>query len=270
MSSADARFDKVKISGPSLAYRPTSNNAWWTNWLKQIAQAGTIPDQWSYHLEGALDAIDNDPQYTNASLGGLLKQYDLPDRETCINEYAEYSEMFPSGYAWWISRLERLDFWGLLGNWQGGTVLHDLFANLLTKKSNPKDYGGTDYASAPGYWVYKYYAQNMTGHRVKTTGSSDNWFDVYATVGDRVRLLAGAKIREGSYKVQVDRLSSVGLPTSGTLKVGMWSFSGTNQFAVQAAPAFWGTTSTSYSGDSVTIPIRQTDKTTGWAIEFSI
>jgi len=247
-----------------------SSNAWWTGWLKQIAKADTIPDQWSYHLEGALNAVDNDPQYTNSSLGALLKQYGLPDRETCINEYAEYSEMFPSGYAWWISRLERLDFSGVLGNWQGGTVLHDLFANLLTKKSKPRDYGATDYAGAPGYWVYKYYAQNMTGHRVKTTGSSDNWFDVYGTVGDRVRLLAGAKIKTGSYKIQVNKLSSVGLPTSGILKVDLWSFSGTNQFAVQAAPAFRGTTSTTYSGDSVTISISQTDTTTGWAVEFSV
>lgn len=163
-----------------------------------------------------------------------------------------------------------MDFSGLLGNWQGGTTLHDLFANLLTKKANPRDYGAIDYAGAPGYWVYKYYAQNMTGHRVKTTGSSDNWFDVYGTVGDRVRLLAGAKIHTGSYNIQVNKLSSVGLPTSGTLKIDKWSFEGTNQFAVQGQPTFRGTTSSSYSGDSVVIPVSQTDNTTAWAIEFSI
>ena len=50
-------------------------------------------------------------------------------------------------------------------SWQllGGTALHDLFANLLTKLSNAFDYYTTDYVPVSEYQVYKYYNLNMTG-----------------------------------------------------------------------------------------------------------
>lgn len=89
-----------------MALRPQASNAWWTSWLQAVAAANTIPDQYTYHLEGGVDAADNDPQFTNASLRGLLQQYGLPERQVCINEYALFEQMLPSGYAWWISRLE--------------------------------------------------------------------------------------------------------------------------------------------------------------------
>lgn len=129
---ADSRFDSMKLSGPSLAFRPMESNLWWTEWLRQIAGNDTIPDQYGYHLEGTLAEVDNDPSYTNSSLSALLDTYGLPPRQVNVNEYAQYSEMVPGGYVWWIAGLERFDFIGLLGNWQGGTVLHDLFANLLS------------------------------------------------------------------------------------------------------------------------------------------
>lgn len=120
--SADSRFNSVKISGPSLANQPLASNAWWTTWLSQVAGNNTVPDQYSYHLEGDYTNQVDDPQYTNASLAALLTTYGLPSREVNINEYATYTEMKPSGYAWWIARLERYNFWGLLGNWQSGTT----------------------------------------------------------------------------------------------------------------------------------------------------
>ena len=250
-----------------------ASNAWWTTWLKQIAGNNTAPDQYSYHLEGTLSEADNDPQYTNASLSALQKQYGLPSREVNINEYAEYSEMMPAGYAWWISRLERYNFWGLLGNWQGGTVLHDLFANLLTKKSDPTVYTATDYAAAPGYWVYRYYAQNMTGHRVATTGSTDTWFDVYATVGDRVRILSGSKVKIGTWAIQVNNLEAIGLPSSGSVSIDTWGFIGDDPFdpfKVTGPPTFRNTVSHTYSGNTLTFPIYQTDNHTAWAFEFDV
>ncbi|KAL8389050.1 hypothetical protein RB595_008828 [Gaeumannomyces hyphopodioides] len=268
---ADARFNKVPITGPSLAWRPMANNTWWTSWLAAIAAANTVPDQYSYHLEGDLRAADNDPQYTNASLAALLRQHGLPERQISINEYAAFGEMVPAGYAWWISRLERYDWPGVLGNWQGGSTLRDLFANLLTKARDPRDYAATDYAAAPGHHVYKYYAKNMTGVRVQTTGSTDRLFDVYATRGgDRVRLLAGPKIATGEWKIQVGRLAAAGYPASGTVEVEAWEFQGSSAWAVTGPPVSRGRKTYTYSGGSVTIPVVQANNYTAHAFEFVV
>ncbi|KAH8799459.1 glycoside hydrolase family 39 protein [Xylogone sp. PMI_703] len=268
---SDSRFDGLKIAGPSLAFTPTPGNLWWTEWLRQIAGNGTIPDEYTYHLEGAANDVKNDPSYTNRSLSALLATYHLPQRQVNVNEYAELSEQVPASYAWWIAGLERVNSIGLLGNWQGGTVLHDLFANLLTKHSNPQDYAATDYAPAPGYWVYHYYATNMTGHRVAVDRSGDTHLDVYATVGnDRVRLLVGSKLVTGTWYVTIDDLEAVGFPSSGSLSIDTWGFDGSNVFAAQAPPSFRNTVSHGYSGGSVTFPIYQTDNHTAWAFEFSV
>ncbi|KAK9787142.1 putative Glycoside hydrolase family 39 protein [Seiridium cardinale] len=268
---ADSRFDNVKISGPSMATAPIASNTWWTSWLSQIAGNNTVPDQWSYHLERGTADTTSDPQYTNASLAALLETYGLPEREVNINEYAVFDEMHPSGYVWWIARLERYNFWGLLGNWLSGTTLHDLFANLITKESDPYNYTATDYAAAPGWWVYRYYAQNMTGERVATTGSTDNLLDVYATKDNStVRLLVGTRVASGTWSVQVNGLSSVGYGTSGTVSISTWGFDGSDAFAVQGPPNFRNTVSHDFSDDTLTFPIYQTDTNTSWAFEFAV
>ncbi|KAF7527514.1 hypothetical protein G7054_g10427 [Neopestalotiopsis clavispora] len=268
---ADSRFNNVKISGPSLANQPLSSNAWWTTWLSQVAGNNTVPDQYSYHLEGDYTNQVDDPQYTNASLAALLNTYGLPGREVNINEYATYTEMKPSGYAWWIARLERYNFWGLLGNWQSGTTLHDLFANLITKSSNPYTYSATDYVAAPGFWVYKYYAQNMTGVRLTTTGSTDRLLDVYATKdSSTVRLLVGSRITTGTWAVQVNGLSSLGYGTSGTVTISTWGFDGSDPLAAQAAPSFRNTVDHTFSGDTLSFPIYQDNNYNAWAFEFAV
>lgn len=110
--SEDADFDQVSLSGPTLAYRPLSDNTWWTNWLAQVAGNDTIPEQYAYHLEGDTDDWDNNLQNTNRTLTALLKTYGLPERQIHINEYANSAEQIPAGAAWWISRLERYDAFG--------------------------------------------------------------------------------------------------------------------------------------------------------------
>jgi hypothetical protein len=268
---ADSSFNSVLISGPTLAYRPMSTNTWWTNWLSQIAADRTIPDQYAFHLEGALTAVDNDLQYTNASLTALLNTYGLPQRQININEYAASGEQVPAGAAWWISRLERYDAIGLRGNWLGGTTLHDLMANLLTKTANPYSYTATDYVAAPEYYVYKYYHQNMTGVRANTTGTTDRWMDVYSTIGsDKVRILCGVRVETGTWEITVNNLSAVGLPTSGTLNIQTWGFSGANVWAIVGGPSNEGIAAHAYSGNSVTFPIHQTDTHTAWAFEFAV
>jgi len=261
----------MKLSGPSLAYRPMANNTWWTTWLRQIAGNGTVPDYYSYHLEGTLTAVDNDPQYTNTSLAALLKQNNLPEQQVFVSEYAQQSEMVPGGYIWWISRLERYNFPGMLGNWLGGTQLHDLFGGLLTKRKDPKAYTATDYVASPGYPVYKYYNQNMTGVRVRTNGSTDRWFDAYATKGeDKVRILAGVKVKTGTWSLVVRGLDAVGYPPSGSLNVTTYSFEGSSISQIAALPTHRGTDAVTYSDNALTLMIRQTTQTTGWAFEVEV
>ena len=260
----------MKISGPSLAFRPKESNAFWTVWLSQIAGNKTIPDYYTYHLEGGLRDADNDPQYTNASLAALLRKYGLPDRQVFINEYASSQEQVPGGYIWWISRLERYDFFGMLGNWLGGLQLHDLFGGLLTKTHNRGDYKATDYAPAPGYPIYKYYNQNMTGLRAVTTGSTDRWFDTYATVGDdKVRILAGVKVNIGTWNVKVQGLSAVGYK-SGTVSVTKLSFDGSSTLQIGADTMNRGIENFTIAGDCITIPLVQANNFSGWAFEFPV
>ncbi|KAJ5734950.1 uncharacterized protein N7483_000075 [Penicillium malachiteum] len=249
---------------------PEATNTWWTNWLSQIAGNDTIPDQYAYHLEGSPDDFYDDLQNTNVSLAALLKTYGLPERQININEYATFDEQIPAGAAWWISRLERYDAYGLRGNWQSLCVLHDLFANLLTKVSDPTTCTDTDYVAAPEYQVYKYYNLNMTGERLNTTGTGDRLMDVYATVdSDKVRILCGVRITEGTWQITVDNMDAVGLPSSGTIDIQTWGFAGTSVWEEVDSPSDRGIVSHTYSGNSLTFPIYQTDTSTAWAFEFS-
>ncbi|KAK4232940.1 hypothetical protein C8A03DRAFT_19883, partial [Achaetomium macrosporum] len=200
----------------------------------------------------------------------LLRQYGLPERQVFVNEYAQASEMVPGSYIWWISRLERYDFPGMLGNWLGGTMLHDLFGGLLTKRSNPADYAATDYAAAAGYPVYKYYNLNMTGVRVNTTGSSDRWLDIYATIGsDKVRILAGVKVQTGTWAVTIKGLAAVGY-TSGSVLVQTYSFDGQSTRTIASDPTNRGTANYPITNGAITIVIRQAANYTGWAFEFPV
>ena len=131
-----------------------------------------------------------------------------------------------------------------------------------------------------GYWptaefqVYKYYTQNMTGYRVATAPTSDFSGDVYATVDGTqkvARLLIGARVTTGNWNIQLNDLSAIGLPTSGTLNIHTYKFSGNSSDHEQE---FDGTTDLgvyghSYSGNTVTFPIYQTDAVTTWAFEFA-
>jgi hypothetical protein len=269
-NSANPALNAMKISGPSLANRPTTTNTWWAAWLKQVASSKTIPDYYSYHLEGGTDDVTNDPQYTNSSLRTLLRQNGLPERQVHVNEYAISAEMVPGSYIWHISRLERYDFLGMLGNWLSGTQLHDLFGGLLTKRSNPADYAATDYAPTPGYPVYKYYNLNMTGLRATTTGSPDTWFDTYATVGtDRVRILAGTKLRTGTYSITVRGLDAVGY-TSGSVPVTAYMFDGNSTKIIAPALVTMDTTHRNIVQNAITIPVSLANNYAGFAFEFPV
>ena len=180
--------------------------------------------------------------------------------------------MTPSGYTWWISRLERYNFAGLLGIWN--TPLYDNFANLLTKSpGSPQDTSNTNYQPAAGYPLYQYYVKNMTGPRATTTGSSDRKFDVFASIGakgDQVRLLAGTRVTNGNYTLQIRGLTSAGYPTAGTLNARYYAFYGTdNIFDVAQASPYLGTQAVPIVNGVANLNVNfAPDKHTAFRIEF--
>ncbi|KIM93779.1 hypothetical protein OIDMADRAFT_61414 [Oidiodendron maius Zn] len=266
-------FDGVKISGPTLAAAPYNTSVWWTSWLEQIKGNNTIPDQIAYHLEAGPGVGPWQESYdltnTYPSVISLLQSYGIQERPQIINEYASYDEQIPSGAAFWISRLERYNIYGLRGNWQSGTVLHDLMANLLTK-NDPFNYTETDYMPGPEYLVYKYYYHNMTGVRLDTNGSANLQFDVYATANpkDKVRILAGGQTATGNWTINVENLSGVGLPKSGNVHIQTWAFNGDGHYVPTMGPTDLGVTPYTYSNNMLSIPIDQYTNYTAYAFEF--
>lgn len=212
------------------------------------------------------------------SVGGLqsiLNQYGLPRKPININEYAVFDEQVPSGAAWWISQLERVNAIGLRGNWLSANQLHDFLASLLSKPGAPNTYSatGTGYYTNGEYQVYKYYANSMQGYRVGTVASSDSALDVYSTVDKTnkiVRVLVGVRLQQGTWNLQLNKLSSLGLATTGAINVHTFGFPDKGHYGEVDGPTDLGYYSHSYSGDSVSFPIYQNDKTTAYAFEFSL
>lgn len=270
-SLSDAFPDAV-TTGPSLAAAPDTSNTWWTNWAAFVAQNGSIPTQYAWHMEGG----GGDMQSSVARYKTILSNAKLAtDHVININEYAVFSEQVPSGGAWWISQLERVNAIGLRGNWLSTGALHDFLAGLLGKpNAGTSSYSPTagGYYPAAEFQVYKYYNKNMTGYRVATEPTADKNGDIYSVVGeDRVRLLVGARVATGTWEIKISSLSSVGLPPNGTLNIHTYRFDGSsaNHFQEVSQATDLGNYGHTYSGNSVTFPIYSTETTTGLAFEFS-
>lgn len=216
-----------------------------------------------------------DMQSSMATYKSILATYGLAtDKVVNINEFAVYSEQVPSGGAWWISQLERVNAIGLRGNWLSKGELHDFMAGLLGKPNA----GTSSYsATADGYWpaaefqVWKYYATNMTGYRVQTDPTADKNGEVYAVVDtDRVRLLVGARVATGTWNINLTDLTALGLPASGTLNIHTYRFDGSsNHFQKYDSSIDLGVYGHPYSNNQVTFPIMSTESYTALAFEFS-
>lgn len=259
----------MRISGPSSSSEPSSG--WWNTFASFVKTNGSIPDQWSWHMETGGGSMTG----SYGALQTVLNQYALPQKPVNINEYAIFDEQVPSGAAWWIAQLERVNAIGLRGNWLSANQLHDFLASLLSKPGAPSTYSatGTGYYTNGEYQVYKYYANSMKGYRVGTVASSDGALDVYSTVDKTnkiARVLVGVRLQQGTWYVQLNKLSSLGLPTSGSLNIHTYGFPDNGHYGQVDAPNDLGYVAHSYSGDSVSFPIYQNDKTTAYAFEFAL
>ncbi|CAN8097450.1 unnamed protein product [Discula destructiva] len=264
---------KVLLSGPATANEPLTTNTWWTAWASFVASNASVPDQYAWHMEGG----GGDLLSAYGGLVAIQKKYGIAAKPVNINEYGVFNEQVPAGSAWWISQLERINANGLRGNWLSGSQLHDFLASLLSKPGNP-DSGtysatGTGYYPNGDYQVYKYYYQNMTGYRVGTTPSTDLKLDAYATVGSTSAIvLVGVRITTGTWTLQLNDLSAIGLPTSGTLNVQTWGFPVASDvhYGEVDGPTNLGIYGHAYTGNTVSFPVYQTDATTAYAFQFSI
>ncbi|KAI1023762.1 hypothetical protein LB504_005009 [Fusarium proliferatum] len=257
---SDSDLDNVLISGPTTSSSPSMSNDHWTLWAMQIAGNRTYPDQYAWHY--------GDPDVDHPNFLAVLSQYDLPLQPVNLNEYALLEEMTPSGYAWWLSRLERYNYAGLLGLWK--PPLYDNFANLLTKSpGDPQDENNDNYVGAAGFSLYKYYATSMSGQRAKTKGSSDGRFDCFVTIGDKVRILAGSRVAVGNFTLQLEGLEAVGYALSDTLDAVYYAFHGSDDiFEPFGDPDLLGIQSVPVEHGVAKLNVYVPDKHTGWKIEF--
>ena len=279
------QLPSVPLLGPTLAEAPDYNITWWTNWLAFICTNDSIPDQYVWHLEGNINTLDDDLATNVPILNDLLANYSLPSRPINIDEYATYPEQNPAGAAWWISRLERYNAHGLRGNWLSSYELHDFMASLLYKPNSTVT--GNYSANGTGYWpngeyqVYKYYATNMTGMRLATSGSANRLFDAYATMdtatsnstnSTTVKVLTGTRLATGSYSIQLQGLSTtpLSLQESGTVSVQTWEFPDPGgHLGNVEGPTDLGVSMLNYSGDALTLSVDVTDNSTAYAFELS-
>lgn len=261
----------VLLSGPATAGEPISST-WWNAWASFVAANGSVPDQYAWHMEGG----GGDLLSAQAGLIAIQKTYGLPSKPININEYGVFDEQVPAGSAWWISQLERINAHGLRGNWLSGYELHDFLASLLSKPDNPDngDYSATAAGYYPNgdYQVYKYYYQNMTGYRVGTTPSTDLKLEAYATVGTTAKVMVGVRVATGTWTLQLNDLSAIGLPTSGTLNVQTWGFPVASDvhYGEVDGPTNLGIYGHAYTGNTVSFPVYQTDETTAYVFEFNL
>lgn len=270
MSHSEVFGDQVLLSGPATAGEPHNSDEWWTNYMSFVSQNRSVPDQWAWHMEGG----GGNMLESTAGLDELLAQYNLPSKPININEYAVYDEQVPAGSAWWISQLERVNAHGLRGNWLSGYQLHDFLASLLSTPNMPNDfdYSSDDYFANGDYQLYKYYNLNMTGDRYGTMMSDDGYLDAYATVGDKARVMVGVRINTGTWTLQLNDLTAIGLPASGTLNVHTWGFpvGSDAHWSEVDGPTDLGYYGHDYSNGEVSFPVYQNDKTTAYVFEFDI
>ncbi|OCL08554.1 glycoside hydrolase family 39 protein [Glonium stellatum] len=92
------------------------------------------------------------------------------------------------------------------------------------------------------------------------------------TVGsDMVRTLVGVRISTGTWQLQINDLTAVGLPARGNLNIHTWGFLNTGgHYGEVDYPNDLGWYSHAYSGNSVAFPVYQTDTSAAYAFEFYV
>lgn len=237
--------------------------------MQYIVAQSVVPDQYTWHILGAATNPNADLQANVLTMNSFYTAYNAPRKPYCINEYINSGEdRTNSGNAWHIARLERYDATGLRANWLSGGELHDFLAELVYRPN-----AQAAYQPNSAWQMYKYYAQDMAGTRLSTSGTTDRALDVFATKGadKKVRILTGVRAQVGTWEIELRNLAAIGLPAAGTLTIQTRGFDDTGLRGVSSGPSDRGVFTHTYTGGILRFPIFHTDvdAKTAWAFEFS-
>jgi hypothetical protein len=206
----------------------------------------------------------------------LLTQHSIPQTGIInINEYATWSEQVPSGAVWFISQLERENAQGLRGNWAMAGALHDLLAGLVAKP----DAGTQNYSETTGgyyptaeFHVYKYYASEMQGQRLRTEPTQEIDGEVYAVLGeDKLRVLAGTRNARGNWVVSLREGGKLGFEDGTEVEVRVLLFGAKdNHFEACEGPREVERRILVWRGGELRLEVDQEDPGVAYAFEIAV
>lgn len=269
------QFPNAKVTGPSYGHLPNFAGPVmnYTEWARFVQQNGSVPDLMSLHFlypNGDLELSINTWQ-------GILSAAGVDYAGVWnVQEYGNPDQLYPSGAAWNIAQLERMNAPGLRANWVSGLELHDYAANLLSKPKSGQSYDelATGYYPAREFPVYSYYRQKMQGIRVQTVMTPNTLSDAYAVIcdsGRTLRILSGTRPATGTWQIQINSLSAIGLPTSGSVTTRVIQFnSAPTLYDAVDLPFDQGAATWYYGDDYLVWTIFQDDPELTWAFEISI
>ena len=245
-----AAFPSHLIVGPSCACVPTTNGAWWGQYLDFVRSTNTVPDIVSWH------SLPGDPVANVAAANTTLNSRGIAHpRPYQINEYAASNEQNPGDGSWYLARLERAGADGLRANWAGGANLHNDLAGLLTRNS------AGQHQPKGEWWVYRFYA-SQTGQLVAVTPSPA--YDAVATKTSRAaKILVGGGGTTGNIAVNLQRLDTVaGLVENNQVRVIAQRIPFNGGAAVQGPVTIQNSVLTlSGNGTTVNLPHTNADDT---------
>ncbi|MEU7613552.1 RICIN domain-containing protein [Micromonospora sp. NPDC049204] len=188
-------FPNQLIVGPSCACVPSTNHAFWNQYLDFVRSTNTVPDIISWH------SLPGDPVANVAAANATLDPRGIPHpRPYQINEYGAPDEQNPADGAWYIARLERARADGLRANWASGGSLHNDLGNLLIRNS------AGQHQPKGEWWNYRYYA-SQTGQIAAVTPSQS--YDAFATKATgTAKVLIGGGRTTGNLTVNLQRLDT--------------------------------------------------------------
>lgn len=271
-NSNSRELPSVRISGPCFSHAPDENHEWWDDFLTLVKEDGCSPDEWSWHMENGR----GDLATSIATFRDLLRQHEIPATGIInINEYAIWSEQVPSGAVWFISQLERENAVGLRGNWAMAGALHDLLAGLVSKP----DAGTTQYSdTSAGYFptaeyhVYRYYASEMHGQRLRTEATKEMDGEVYAVVNnDKLRILAGTRNARGSWSILIKAGKALKFEDGTATAVSVLLFAAKdNHFEACESPKEIEKRNLKWQNGELRLQIEQDDPAVAYAFEIDI